>query len=365
MAERLCRLGILGTSNIARKNWDAIRNSGNATLLAVASRSRQRAEQFIRDCQASSAFDRPPKPMDYEQLIGSREIDALYIPLPTGVRKEWVLRAAAAGKHVLCEKPCGCNSADLTEMLAACRASGVQFMDGVMFMHSSRLANMRQTLDDGASVGDIRRITSQFSFLGSDDFMLKNIRTSHELEPLGCLGDLGWYNIRFSLWAMNYELPSHASAHVLTAAGQGGAGAVPIEFAAELLFDAGKSAGFYCSFNAENQQWAMISGTKGSLRVRDFVLPFYGSESSYTVSQPHFEVRGCQFNMEGRQRQYSIHEYSNNAPDSQETKLFRRFADLVLSGQPDPTWGEIALKTQKVVDACLQSAQHEGKLVAV
>jgi predicted dehydrogenase len=69
--------------------------------------------------------------------------------------------------------------------------------------------------------------------------------------------------------------------------------------------------------------------------------------------------------MEGREQRHAIHEYSNNAPDSQETNLFRRFAELVLSGKPDPTWGEIALKTQKVVDACLKSSQQNGALVAV
>jgi predicted dehydrogenase len=331
----------------------------------VASRSRERAEKYIGECQASVAFDRRPRPMVYEEMIASPEIDAVYVPLPTGVRKEWVLRAAAAGKHVLCEKPCGLNAADLEEMLAACRANRVQFMDGVMFMHGSRLASMRQTLDDGTSVGEIRRITSQFSFLGSDEFLQSNIRTSHELEPLGCLGDLGWYNVRFSLWAMKYQLPLQASGRILTAAGQSGGGPVPIEFAGELLFGGGKSAGFYCSFNAENQQWAIVSGTEGALHVADFVLPFYGSQAHYTVSQPHFEVRGCQFNMEGRERRYSVQEYSNNAPGSQETNLFRRFAELALSGQPDPQWAEIALKTQQVVDACLLSSRQDGKLVAV
>ena len=365
MARQLCRFGILGTANIARKNWDAIRNSGNAALVAIGSRNRQRAEQFIAECQASAPFAQAPQALDYERLIASRDIDAIYIPLPTGMRKEWVMRAAAAGKHVLCEKPCACSAPEVAEILDACRANGVQFMDGVMFMHSSRLASMRQSLDDGASVGDIRRIMSQFSFLGSEEFFLKNIRTSHELEPLGCLGDLGWYNIRFSLWAMKYQLPVKASGRILTAAGQGSAGQVPIEFAGELIFDGGRSAGFYCSFNAENQQWAIVSGTKGALHVQDFVLPFYGSDATYSVSQPHFEVRGCQFNMEGREQQYSIPEYSNNAPDSQETHLFRRFAELVLSGQPDPIWGEIALKTRKVVDACLKSARQDGTLVSV
>ncbi len=363
MAAQICRFGILGTSNIARKNWDAIRNSGSATLVAVGSRDRKRAEQFIAECQASAPFAQPPQAMDYDQLIDDRGVDAIYIPLPTGVRKQWVLRAVGAGKHVLCEKPCGCSAAEVTEILSACRASGVQFMDGVMFMHSARLAAMRRTLDDGQSIGEIRRITSQFSFLGSDEFMRRNIRTSHELEPLGCLGDLGWYNIRFSLWAMNYQMPNHVTGRILSAIGHDGGLQVPIEFAGELLLDGGRSAGFYCSFNAENQQWAIISGTKGALHIHDFVLPFYGSEARYAVSQPHFEVRGCQFNMEGRAQHHSVPEYSNNAPNSQETNLFRNFAQLVLSGRPDPIWGEIALQTQKVVDACLKSAQQDGKLV--
>src|SRR5436309_23982 len=151
MKVRLCRFGILGTSNIARKNWDAIRDSGNAMVVAVGSRQLERAERFIGECQASASFREQPRAMTYEELINSRDIDALYVPLPTGVRKEWVIRAALAGKHVLCEKPCAVNSSDLEEILAACRASRVQFMDGVMFMHSSRLAAMRQTLDDGAS----------------------------------------------------------------------------------------------------------------------------------------------------------------------------------------------------------------------
>jgi predicted dehydrogenase len=164
---------------------------------------------------------------------------------------------------------------------------------------------------------------------------------------------------------MNYELPRQASGRVLTAAGHAGAATVPIEFAGELLFDGGKSAGFYCSFNAENQQWAVISGTKGALNIADFVLPFYGSEARYAVSKPYFSVRGCQFNMESREHRFQIQEYSNNAPDSQESNLFRDFAELVLSGSPDLTWGEIALKTQQVIDSCLVSSRQGGKLVSV
>ena len=166
MADELCRWGILGTAQIARKNWKAIRNagnsrvtsvasrsidrarqfiaecqshtpqpaephacggyeellrredidavyiplptairnSGNSTLVAVASRSLDRARQFIAECQSHVPFDPAPVACaGYEELLRRDDIDAVYVPLPTGVRREWVVRAAEAGKHVLCE----------------------------------------------------------------------------------------------------------------------------------------------------------------------------------------------------------------------------------------------------------------------
>ena len=179
-------------------------------------------------------------------MLGRRDIDAVYIPLPTGIRKEWVLRAAEAGKHVLCEKPCGVNSRPTCgDMLDACRKHRVQFMDGVMFMHSRRLPLLRQVLDDGQSVGTVRRIASQFSFKASEEFLTSNIRASSDLEPLGCLGDLGWYNIRF--YPVGHELTDFPSA--LRAAswrsmpGEGGQ-PVPVEFSGELFFAGGVSASF-------------------------------------------------------------------------------------------------------------------------
>src|SRR4051812_19586116 len=116
-----CRWGILGTANIARKNWQAIKNSGNGTLLAVASRTPERAKQYISECQASVAHNPPPQPCSYEEMLANPAIDAVYIPLPTGMRKEWVIKAAAAKKHVLCEKPCAINATDLADMIAACQ----------------------------------------------------------------------------------------------------------------------------------------------------------------------------------------------------------------------------------------------------
>jgi predicted dehydrogenase len=367
MATATCRWGILGTANIARKNWKAIRNAAGATLVAVASRDRERARRFIEECQVDVPFAPAPTACgSYQELLDRDDIDAVYMPLPTAVRKEWVIRAAQAGKHVLCEKPCGVTSADVRAMLDACRQNQVQFMDGVMFMHSRRLDLLRRTLDDQQSVGSVARIVSQFSFKASDDFLTRNIRVQSDLEPLGCLGDLGWYNIRFSLWVMNEQLPERVTGHMLAQHSRAkGDSAVPLEFSGELFFPGGVSASFYCAFRTINQQWANVSGTNGYVHIADFVVPFFGCEAAFEANTPIHRVKGCDFNMENHTRRLAVDEYSNGAPGAQETRMIETLSNIATSRRLDLRWPEQALKTQRVLDACLQSARDDGKNVGV
>src|SRR5215831_4300312 len=216
MTARRMGWGILGTADIARKNWLAILNSGNA-VAAVASRDVKRARRFIEHCQSYAPMPALPRAFgSYNELLECPDVEAVYIPLPTGLRKEWVLRAAVAGKHVLCEKPCAVSVANLREMIEACKKARVQFMDGVMFMHSRRLPRLRELLDDVQSVGEVKRITSAFSFYGGPDFLTSNIRGNARLEPYGCLGDLGWYCIRLALWAVQWNMPDQVIGRVLS-----------------------------------------------------------------------------------------------------------------------------------------------------
>ena len=234
MIEKKLGWGILGTAQIARKNWKALRNTGNSTVVAVASRDVERSRRFIAECQAQVPMETVPTAFgSYEELLATTDVEAVYIPLPTGLRKEWVLRAAAAGKHIVCEKPCATSVADLREMLDACRRQRLQFMDGVMFMQSRRLRQIREVLDDHASVGRIKRITSAFSFCASREFFLSNIRADSLLEPHGCLGDLGWYSLRFALWAMNGQLPQRVTGRILSGSG----GRIGVELRREQLAD--------------------------------------------------------------------------------------------------------------------------------
>ena len=335
------RWGILGTAAIARKFWRAARQSGNSAVTAVASRSAERSRQFIAERQSEAPVETLPATLgSYEELISSPDIDAIYVPIPTALRKEWIVRAAKAGKHLLCEKPCAGSVAELREMLDACRSHRVQFMDGVMFMHNARLERIRATLDDKGAFGDVRRITSHFSFLSPEGFREKNIRSNAALEPLGCLGDLGWYCIRFALWAMNWRMPREVSARILReACCDQSSHPVPFTFSAEMLFDADVSCGFYCSFVSAYSNWVVMTGTNGHLRVPDFVLPKNSSSGA-------LEINGV------------LHDDLTHNPDTaQETRMVRAFAAQVLSGKLNDAWPDWALKTQVVTNACLDSAR--------
>jgi predicted dehydrogenase len=355
----------MSTATIGRKNWQAIKNSGDGCLVAVASRNLASSQAFIDECQSTVPFAQSPRAIEgYQELLDQPDVDAVYIPLPTGLRKEWVIRAAESGKHVMCEKPCAINAADLREMIDACQAHDVQFMDGVMFMHSKRLTAMRTALDSGTDIGQLRRITSQLSFNGGSDFEAANIRTNSLLEPHGCLGDLGWYTIRLSLWAMNYAMPMEVVGRLLQGFQRGDSPrAVPIEISGELFFGEGVSASFYTSFVTEHQQWANISGTGGQMYLHDFVLPYSGNQLRYFVTQSDFAVEGCDFSMAEHRVDYVNQEAANSGSDSQETNLFRRFSQIVKSGRLESHWPEIAMKTQRILDAVMESAENGSRPV--
>lgn len=355
-----CTWGILGTAFIARKNWQAIRDAGNAKLIAVASRDLAKAQAFVNECQTQVPHENTVQAVgSYEALIDHPEINALYIPLPTGIRKEWVIRAAKAGKHVLVEKPVGCSAGDVREIIDVCKANNVQFMDGVMFMHNERLRMMKGAIDGGA-IGEVRRISSQFSFPGDDAFFGGNIRVSPALEPLGCLGDLGWYNVRLSLWAMNYAEPVQVSARAIKQ--QDG---VPVELSGELIFASGASATFFNSFATGHAQWANISGTKGYLSLNDFVLPFATDTTEFAITQTEFHIDNCQFDMIECRTPENIVEPPSNAPGSQEARLFQNFSQLVIEGRRDNFWPDVTLLTQRVMDACMKSAAAGGAHVTL
>lgn len=370
MSESICRWGFLGAADIARKNWKAVQLSGNGRVAAVASRDRDRAARFISECGGEV-----PQPGDvraikgYDALLGRDDIDAVYIPLPTGVRKEWVIKAAAAGKHVLCEKPVAVHESDAKEMIEACRKAGVQFMDGVMFDHSQRLNRVRELVGDRETFGELRRIQTHFSFCGDESFVSSNIRAATDLEPHGCLGDLGWYCIRFTLRMMSGEMPKAVSARVHTWLGQdrlpdgSWSAGVPGQMSGEFYYDHDVTAGFFCSFLSSNQQTATVSGSLGYLTLDDFVLPLRGGQSAWRLHRHDLRIDNCRWNFTRRTIEHAVDEFDSGEPDSQEVAMVRRLAEIANSGTLDPDFPEISLATQRILDTCRSSAERDGEVV--
>ena len=178
------RIGIMGCASIARKNARAIIRSERCTLVAVASRELQKVEAFFDELKLDRSSVRRLE--GYNALLLVEGIDAVYIPLPTKLHKEWVLKAAAAGKHILVEKPVGVNATEVQEMIAACRAANVAFMDGTMFVHHQRFKQIDRLFGD--STWQPKRVTSAFTFAAPIDFLAGgNIRTNG-LRPASFFG---------------------------------------------------------------------------------------------------------------------------------------------------------------------------------
>src|SRR5215213_1366089 len=111
MEQPKVRWGVLSTSNIGRRAvLPAIQRSTNGELLAIASRDADKARAFADELGIPRAYP------SYEQLLADPEIEAVYIPLPNSLHREWTIKAAQAGKHILCEKPLGLNAAECAEM---------------------------------------------------------------------------------------------------------------------------------------------------------------------------------------------------------------------------------------------------------
>lgn len=126
-------------------------------------------------------------------MLDDAEIDAVYIPLPSALRTEWVIKSAKAKKHVLAEKPMPGPYTDqeLVDMINACKENNVQFLDGTMWLHSDRTKEIKKLLFEDKKIGEILRVNASFCFKAPNEAWLNggNGRTDKTREPMGCFGD--------------------------------------------------------------------------------------------------------------------------------------------------------------------------------
>lgn len=178
------RWGILGASKFAREHMaPAIRLAGNADLVALATSDPARAAPFAAIAPGLRVHD------SYDALLADPGIDAVYIPLPNHLHVEWTLRAIAAGKHVLTEKPVAMQAAEIDRLIAARDAAGVQVAEAYMIVHHPQWQRARALVAEGA-IGPLRHVDGAFSYDNSAD--TGNIRNRPETGG-GGIRDIGVY----------------------------------------------------------------------------------------------------------------------------------------------------------------------------
>ena len=194
MPEKL-RFGIISTSyHYSLRVHDQIVGSQKVEPVAVASRNLDRAREYAAEHGIARAYG------SYEELLADPEIDAVFNPLPNSLHAEWVIKAAEAGKHSLCEKPMGDNAAQVREMASACQANGVLLSEAFMFRFADRNRRAREIIASG-ELGRIWAVKASFSF--NIPRSPRNIRHYPELAG-GALADAGCYTVaavRFLLGA--------------------------------------------------------------------------------------------------------------------------------------------------------------------
>ena len=189
---RKIKWGVLGTANIAKGcTIPGMQLAGNCELYAIAGRSPEKAERFKAQFGFEKAYG------SYEALLADPAVEAVYIPLPNTLHYEWVIKAANAGKHILCEKPLAPSAAQAAEMQASARENGVLLMEAFAYLHSPLIAAIKAELEQGA-IGDVLYMQNEFI---TSDYDLSNIRMRRETLG-GSVYDLGCYCISQAVWLL-------------------------------------------------------------------------------------------------------------------------------------------------------------------
>ena len=251
------RWGIVGTGGIANAMAGMIKLADVSEIGAVSSRCMESAQAFAQDHDVPNAFD------SWQEMVASGLVDAIYVATPTSVREEICIAAATAGKHVLGEKPFA-SLPSVRRITQACRDNNVAFMDGTHFVHHPRTHQIKQSRED--TLGSVGSVASAFQFNLEDR---GDIRFNPELEPMGAIGDAGWYNMRA---AVEYLPPDvvldTVSAHLRR---DRETGAV-ISGTGVLDFTDGSTSTWNCCFDSGAVVTDLrITGTEGVINIDDFL----------------------------------------------------------------------------------------------
>ncbi len=330
--------GLLGTARINRAVIGPIKASKFSRLLAVASRSAERAKAY------AGAWGIPQSYGSYEAMLDDSSIDVIYIGLPNALHAEWSIQSLQAGKHVLCEKPLTTRAADVHRISEITQQTGRVIAEAFMYRHHPQTLKVKQMVDQG-EIGKLQLVRGSFCYT--------NTRPDNpRLDPAlggGSLWDVGCYPVGYARYLTGEE-PSEVYGQQVI-----GPSDVDLLFAGQLRFPGGVIAQIECSFISPPKSLIEITGERGRI----------------TIPEPYKPGKKTRINLErdGRTRSIGI----------QGAELYQGeivdIEDAVLRGKPtlislDDSLGNISAiealyesaRRSKPVDIALQVSQLEGKL---
>lgn len=332
--EKKTRWGILSTANIAQKAMiPALKESPQAEVIAVCSRTQEKAQSCADELGIPRVYE------GYESLLADPEIEAIYNPLPNHLHKEWTIRAAEAGKHILCEKPLGLNTDECHEMIAAAESNGVQLMEAFMYRYHPRILAAREMLRTGV-IGEARTIESAFCFKLTNK---NNIRYQPDMGG-GALMDVGCYCVNISrLMAGREPVAVQARAHWASTG-------VDDQLTGILDFGDGLMAHFDCAINQERRQRCIVAGSEGYLELPMTFTPL--NAMRVPIETLIHEEKGTDTSR--------VHTFPA-------VNMYRLLAEdfmQTITGSPPAFPIEDAVSNMRVIQALLASARQNGHPVA-
>ena len=249
------RWGILGAANIAlSKVIPAMQHSSHTPVVAIASRDLAKAQRAADALGISRAYG------SYEELIADPDVEAIYNPLPNHLHVPWTLRAAEAGKHVLCEKPLALSRAEAQQLVEVRDRMGVQIGEAFMVRAHPQWAAVRELIAEGR-IGELRLVAGHFSYFRRDP---NDIRSRLDWGG-GALMDIGCYPITLSRWLFGEE-PDH----VIAVLDRDPDTYVDRLASALLRFPSGQ-ASFTCATQLVPYEVMQVHGTEGRIEIE---IPF-------------------------------------------------------------------------------------------
>lgn len=314
--------GILGAAKFAREYMGpAIHAAKGARLAALATSNAEKAQGFQAFCPDLKVHE------GYDALLADPTIDAVYIPLPNHLHVEWALKAMAAGKHVLCEKPMTLHADEFDQLIAARDAAGVLAAEAYMIVHHPQWPLVRD-LVQGGEIGDLVRVSGAFSFDNRAD--VTNIRNRTETGG-GALRDIGVYTIGSARFVTGQE-PVSVDADIIWENG------IDVFSDVRAQFD-GFSYGAYVSIRAHLHQEMVFHGTGGLIRLTaPFNARVFG-EARVEIHKPNLEL--------------IVHRFPAHSHYELQVEAF---GDAIRNGSAYPCPLEFSRGTQAMMDAAFAAS---------